>query len=61
MSSISEQKAAGKKSYRDELMEAGAMPTSEDRSFAQHKPGGSDTLPGWNKAKGAFNNVMGLE
>lgn len=59
MSSISEQKAAGEESYRQDLEEAGAVPSAQksnaDASFMNHKPGGSDTLPGWETAKGAFN------
>lgn len=59
MSSISEQKAAGEESYRHDLEEAGGVPSAEESNaaagFMAHKPGGSDTLPGWETAKGALN------
>ncbi|KAL4915651.1 hypothetical protein BDW62DRAFT_203411 [Aspergillus aurantiobrunneus] len=63
MSSLTEQKAAGEQSYQQNLADAGAVPSSGNAGvgFMGHKPGGSDTLPGWEKAKGAFNSVMGNE
>ena len=30
---------------------------TEDHSFMTRKPGGSDTLPGWEKAKSALGNM----
>lgn len=57
MSSISEQKATGEASYRHDLEEVGGVPgagSDAGAGFAYHKPGGSDTLPGWETAKGAF-------
>ncbi|KAL2851069.1 hypothetical protein BJY01DRAFT_245171 [Aspergillus pseudoustus] len=61
MSGLSEQKAAGKQQYKNDVDEAGAIPSESDPSFMKHKPGGSDTLPGWNKARGAFDSVLGNE
>ncbi|KAL4867073.1 hypothetical protein BDV12DRAFT_171916 [Aspergillus spectabilis] len=58
LSSLQEQKASGRE---NNLAEIGGVPTSENASFMTHKPGGSDTLPGWEKAKGALNSVMGNE
>ncbi|KAL4805102.1 hypothetical protein BDV18DRAFT_141946 [Aspergillus unguis] len=65
LSSITEQKRAGEKSYRKEVEEAGGpVPSQHEASgqgFMSTKPGGSDTLPGWDKAKGAINSMMGNE
>lgn len=62
MSSLREQKATGKESYRHDLAKAGTVPSSEESnagaSFMGHKPGGSDTLPGWEKAKGVINGYV---
>ncbi|KAJ9268882.1 hypothetical protein DTO212C5_5083 [Paecilomyces variotii] len=30
---------------------------SEDHSFANHKPGCPETMPGWNKVKDAYNSA----
>ncbi|KAL3463686.1 hypothetical protein BJX64DRAFT_287155 [Aspergillus heterothallicus] len=56
LSDITEQKAAGEQRYKNRVAEAGAIPSESEGgpSFMKHKPGGSDTLPGWNKAKGAL-------
>ncbi|KAL2811592.1 hypothetical protein BJX63DRAFT_398825 [Aspergillus granulosus] len=61
LSSITEQKASGEQRYKNDVAEAGAIPSESDPSFMKHKPGGSDTLPGWNKAKGALESVLGNE
>ncbi|KAL4886003.1 hypothetical protein BJY04DRAFT_98149 [Aspergillus karnatakaensis] len=61
LSSLKDQKAAGEQRYQDDVNEAGGVPAtaSEDASFMNRKPGGSDTLPGWEQAKGAVNSVIG--
>ncbi|GES64336.1 hypothetical protein ATEIFO6365_0008040600 [Aspergillus terreus] len=58
--SLKEQKSMAENHFMNR-MEGHGKPTcsNEDHSFAQHKPGGSDTLPGWNKAKDAVNNMFG--
>ncbi|KAL4954203.1 hypothetical protein BDW69DRAFT_183722 [Aspergillus filifer] len=63
MSDLCNQKAAGEKQYKSDVAEAGAIPTEAEGnpSFMKHKPGGSDTLPGWNKAKDALGGVLGNE
>ncbi|KAL2793224.1 hypothetical protein BJX66DRAFT_231142 [Aspergillus keveii] len=63
MSGISKQKAAGEQRYKSAEAEAGAIPAEVegDPSFMKRKPGGSDTLPGWNQAKGALGGVLGNE
>ncbi|KAL4985152.1 hypothetical protein BDW68DRAFT_180000 [Aspergillus falconensis] len=63
MSGLRDQKAAGEEQYKSDVAEAGAIPTEAEGnpSFMKHKPGGSDTLPGWNKAKDALGGVLGNE
>ncbi|KAL3477670.1 hypothetical protein BJX99DRAFT_257270 [Aspergillus californicus] len=60
-SSLTEQKGPGEETYRQEVAEAGEIRTTADPGFMGHKPGGSGTLPGWEKAKGALNSVIGNE
>ncbi|KAI9370610.1 hypothetical protein BJX61DRAFT_514855 [Aspergillus egyptiacus] len=52
--SMKEQKGAAEEKYLSRFAEAGGpLPsTAEDASFMNHKPGGGDTLPGWNKLRG---------
>ncbi|KAL3461693.1 hypothetical protein BJX64DRAFT_289104 [Aspergillus heterothallicus] len=59
MSGIGKQKATGEQRYQSAEAEAGAIPAEVegDPSFIKRKPGGSDTLPGWNQAKRAFGGI----
>ncbi|KAL5340569.1 hypothetical protein BJX70DRAFT_101056 [Aspergillus crustosus] len=58
MSKLEEQKASGRE---NNLSEIGGIPTHENASFMTHKPAGPSTLPGWEKAKGVVNSVIGNE
>ncbi|OGM45193.1 hypothetical protein ABOM_005846 [Aspergillus bombycis] len=60
-SSLREQKGMAERNFLDrrnrELGEQEGTCATEDHSFMTKKPGGSDTLPGWEKAKGALGNM----
>lgn len=53
--SLEEQKDAAGSKFRNRAMEsAGGEPLAEDKedtSFMNRKPGGGETLPGWEKIK----------
>ncbi|KAL4942602.1 hypothetical protein BDV06DRAFT_222040 [Aspergillus oleicola] len=53
--SLSEQKSAAEDKYKNRAVaSAGGEPLDgdkEDTSFMNRKPGGGETLPGWEKAK----------
>ncbi|KAL4896158.1 hypothetical protein BDV59DRAFT_199369 [Aspergillus ambiguus] len=57
--SLKEQKANAESHFMDRMSEQ-RKPTcaTEDHSFAQQRPGGSGTLPGWSKAKDAVGNMF---
>ncbi|KAL4926134.1 uncharacterized protein BDV17DRAFT_270145 [Aspergillus undulatus] len=65
LSSLSEQKRAGEERYQQDVDEAGGVPRPEagggDAHFMRTKPGGGDTLPGWEGIKKGVNSVMGNE
>ncbi|KAF9890202.1 hypothetical protein FE257_006114 [Aspergillus nanangensis] len=53
--SLRQQKAMAESHYKDRLEEQQHEQhpscANEDHSFAKHKPGGDDTLPGWSKIR----------
>ncbi|KAL4967164.1 uncharacterized protein BDV14DRAFT_32337 [Aspergillus stella-maris] len=65
LSSLSEQKHAGEQRYQQDVDEAGGVPAPApgdgDADFMKTKPGGSDTLPGWEGMKKGVNSMMGNE
>ncbi|KAB8249759.1 hypothetical protein F9C07_2126779 [Aspergillus flavus] len=62
-SSLRDQKGMAESNFMDrrnrEMGEHEGTCATEDHSFMTQKPGGSDTLPGWEKAKGVLGNMFG--
>ncbi|KAL4955415.1 hypothetical protein BDW69DRAFT_160811 [Aspergillus filifer] len=65
LSSLSEQKQAGERRYQQDVDEGGGVlrpaPGDGDADFMKAKPGGPDTLPGWEGVKKGVNSMMGNE
>ncbi|KAL4935876.1 hypothetical protein BDV06DRAFT_206046 [Aspergillus oleicola] len=65
LSSLSKQKHAGEESYQRDVEEVGGVsgstPGDRDADFMKSKPGGSDTLPGWEGMKKGVHSMMGHE
>lgn len=59
MESLSENEqkrgSVGETSYKEGVAEAG---DANEARFMSTKPGGSDTLPGWRRARGALNTYV---
>ncbi|KAL2822835.1 hypothetical protein BDW59DRAFT_163645 [Aspergillus cavernicola] len=56
--SLEQQKGAAVDKYRNRAVESAGEPLpadKEDTSFMNRKPGGGETLPGWEKAKGIIS------